>query len=90
MDDGPGIAVDDIERIFDPFYTRREGGSGMGLAIAHRAVQAHGGALLVSSRKGQGATFAVILPRRNWRERQEMEEQGWTAPAETRGPNRDE
>lgn len=64
IDDGPGIEPDDIERIFDPFYTRRQGGSGMGLAIAHRAVQAHGGALLVSSRPGQGATFVVILPRR--------------------------
>jgi len=64
IDDGPGIQPDDIGRIFDPFYTRRQGGSGMGLAIAHRAIQAHGGALLVSSRPGRGATFVVILPRR--------------------------
>lgn len=64
IDDGPGIAPEDLGRVFDPFYTRRQGGSGMGLAIAHRAVQAHGGALLVSSRPGGGATFAIILPRR--------------------------
>lgn len=64
IDDGPGIEPEDIGRIFDPFYTRRQGGSGMGLAIAHRAIQAHGGALLVSSRPGHGATFVVILPRR--------------------------
>jgi len=64
IDDGPGIDPEDIARVFDPFYTRRQGGSGMGLAIAHRAVQAHGGALLVSSTPGHGATFAIILPRR--------------------------
>lgn len=74
MDDGPGIDPEDLERIFDPFYTRREGGSGMGLAIAHRAVQAHGGALLVSSEPGRGATFAIVLPRREWTERGESEE----------------
>jgi phosphoglycerate-specific signal transduction histidine kinase len=40
-DDGPGIDAEDLPRIFDPFYTRRKGGSGLGLSIAHRAVQAH-------------------------------------------------
>lgn len=64
-DNGPGIEPEEMGRIFDPFYTRREGGSGLGLSIAHRAVQAHGGALLVSSELGEGATFAVILPRRD-------------------------
>jgi two-component system sensor histidine kinase PilS (NtrC family) len=78
VDDGPGIAPDDIGRIFDPFYTRRQGGSGMGLAIAHRAVQAHGGALLVSSSPGNGATFVIILPRRDWQEREELERKGWS------------
>ncbi len=77
IDDGPGIAPEDLERIFDPFYTRREGGSGMGLAIAHRAIHAHGGALLVSSEPGRGATFVIVLPRRDWSERREMERQGW-------------
>jgi two-component system sensor histidine kinase PilS (NtrC family) len=64
IDDGPGIDPEDLQRIFDPFYTRREGGSGLGLSIAHRAVQAHGGALIASSTSGEGATFAVVLPRR--------------------------
>ncbi|MFQ5890068.1 MAG: nitrogen regulation protein NR(II) [Gemmatimonadota bacterium] len=64
IDDGPGISPDDLPRIFDPFYTRREGGSGLGLSIAYRAVQAHGGALLVSSTPGRGATFVIVLPRR--------------------------
>jgi len=64
IDDGPGIAPEDLPNIFDPFYTRRRQGSGLGLSIAHRAVQAHGGALLVSSVLGQGATFIMVLPRR--------------------------
>ncbi len=63
-DDGPGIDAEDLPRIFDPFYTRRQGGSGLGLSIAHRAVQAHGGALIASSNPGEGATFAIVLPRR--------------------------
>jgi two-component system sensor histidine kinase PilS (NtrC family) len=69
IDDGPGIAAEDLPRIFDPFYTRRPGGSGLGLSIAHRAVQAHGGALLASSIVGEGATFAMVLPRRAGRGR---------------------
>jgi len=76
IDDGPGIAPEDIGRIFDPFYTRRQGGSGMGLAIAHRAIQAHGGALLVSSTPANGATFVVILPRREPKRRETFAEGG--------------
>ncbi len=64
IDDGPGIDPEDLPHIFDPFFTRREGGSGLGLSVAHRAVQAHGGALIASSTLGEGATFAVVLPRR--------------------------
>lgn len=68
-DDGPGISAEDLPRIFDPFYTRRQGGSGLGLSIAHRAIQAHGGALIASSEPGEGATFAMVLPRRTGRGR---------------------
>lgn len=69
MDDGPGISPEDLPRVFDPFFTRRQGGSGLGLSIAHRAVQAHGGALIASSVPGEGATFAIVLPRRSQRMR---------------------
>lgn len=65
IDDGPGIEAEDMSRIFDPFFTKRKGGTGMGLAIAYRAVQAHGGVLLASSEPGKGATFSIIIPRRD-------------------------
>jgi signal transduction histidine kinase len=69
IDDGPGIEPADLPHIFDPFYTRRQGGSGLGLSIAHRAVQAHGGALIANATPGKGATFAMVLPRRSARGR---------------------
>ncbi|MFQ5745616.1 MAG: nitrogen regulation protein NR(II) [Gemmatimonadota bacterium] len=72
IDDGPGIAPEDVARIFDPFFTRRQGGSGLGLSIAHRAIQAHGGVLMPSSPSGRGATFAVVLPRRDFRRRNRL------------------
>jgi len=75
MDDGPGIGPEDLPRIFDPFFTRRPGGSGLGLSIAHRAVQAHGGALIASSVPGEGATFAIVLPRRGGRVRDLRDEE---------------
>ncbi len=65
IDDGPGIEPQDMGRIFDPFFTKRTGGTGMGLAVAYRAVQAHGGVLLASSTPGRGATFSIIIPRRD-------------------------
>ncbi len=78
IDDGPGIPPEELERIFDPFYSRREGGSGLGLSIAHRAAEAHGGALFATSTPGEGATFVLVLPRRG-EERTEDE-----------GPDRDD
>jgi two-component system sensor histidine kinase PilS (NtrC family) len=81
IDDGPGIDAEDLPRIFDPFYTRREGGSGLGLSIAHRAVQAHGGALIATSNLGQGATFAMVLPRRTGKGRSRAVEEAEAAAA---------
>jgi two-component system sensor histidine kinase PilS (NtrC family) len=79
VDDGPGIEAEDLPRIFDPFYTRRQGGSGLGLSIAHRAVQAHGGALIASSNPGEGATFAMVLPRRTGKGRPKPDAEKATA-----------
>jgi len=61
-DSGPGVPEEDLPRIFDPFYTTREGGSGLGLALVHRAVEVHRGAVLVERADEGGARFAIYLP----------------------------
>ena len=60
-DDGPGIAQEKIEQIFDPFFTTRPSGSGLGLSLSSRIVQAHGGFIDVESRPGE-TTFWLHLP----------------------------
>jgi two-component system sensor histidine kinase PilS (NtrC family) len=61
-DTGPGIAPEAIGRIFDPFFTTRKGGTGLGLALVHRAVEAHQGMILVDGGPQHGAQFTVYLP----------------------------
>ncbi|MBN2058328.1 MAG: hypothetical protein JW782_05995 [Candidatus Saganbacteria bacterium] len=61
-DGGTGIEPDTIESIFDPFYTSKADGTGMGLAVAYRSVKEHGGDIRVESRPGKGATFIIWLP----------------------------
>ena len=61
-DTGPGIARADLKRIFDVFYSTREGGSGFGLAIARRIVQDHGGEIEADNRLEGGAVFRIVLP----------------------------
>jgi two-component system sensor histidine kinase PilS (NtrC family) len=61
-DSGPGIPADIRERLFDPFFTTKPGGSGLGLAVVHRAVEAHRGYVLVDS-GAHGTRFTVVLPR---------------------------
>jgi signal transduction histidine kinase len=62
-DTGPGIAPDDLPRVFERYFSRREGGTGLGLALAKAIVDAHGGELGVQSPPGSGAVFTVWLPR---------------------------
>jgi signal transduction histidine kinase len=61
-DDGPGIAPELQAEIFTPFFTRREGGTGLGLAFVERVAIAHQGRVSVRSTPGAGATFRVELP----------------------------
>jgi two-component system, LuxR family, sensor kinase FixL len=61
-DTGCGIAPEQLERIFEPFYTTKESGLGMGLAICRRIAGVHGGTLSAHSRVGEGAVFKLALP----------------------------
>lgn len=61
-DHGEGIAAADLERIFEPFYTTRASGSGLGLPIVRSIVEAHDGTIEVMSVPGQGTTAAVRIP----------------------------
>ena len=61
-DSGPGLSPDNLERLFDAFYTTKANGMGMGLSICRSIVQAHGGRMWASRDVGQGATFQFTLP----------------------------
>ncbi len=61
-DDGPGIAPELRERLFDPFVSTKDGGTGLGLALTHQILKDHGGAIQVTSKPGEGATFSIELP----------------------------
>jgi two-component system sensor histidine kinase PilS (NtrC family) len=77
-DTGPGVPPEDAEHVFDPFFTLRPGGTGLGLALVQRAAEAHGGAVFVDEpRPGWSTTFTLYLP--------ETEEDG-DAPAPAARP----
>ena len=63
-DDGPGISLEASERIFDAFYTTREQGTGLGLALSRKIVAAHGGRLRLTNPGERGARFELWLPPR--------------------------
>ncbi len=61
-DTGCGMTAEEVERIFNPEYTTKEKGLGLGLPLAHEIIRGHGGEIRVLSRQGKGTTFEVILP----------------------------
>ena len=61
-DNGPGMAPDDLDRIFSPFFTTKPQGTGLGLAIVRKVVDAHDGRITAVSAPGRGAAFKVTLP----------------------------
>lgn len=63
-DTGYGVDPENVKKIFLPFFTTKDTGVGMGLALTHKVVTAHGGRVEVKSRSGKGTTFMVVLPLR--------------------------
>jgi two-component system nitrogen regulation sensor histidine kinase NtrY len=60
-DTGKGVSPDVINRIFIPFFTTREGGSGIGLTLSRQIMQRHGGSIEVKSEEGKGTTFLLVF-----------------------------
>lgn len=61
-DTGKGIDKEDLPHIFDPFFSRTDGGTGLGLSVVHGIVKKHGGIITAESLPGKGATFTIMLP----------------------------
>ncbi|MFH1723882.1 MAG: PAS domain S-box protein [Elusimicrobiota bacterium] len=61
-DTGPGVPEESRTKIFEPFHTTKQQGTGLGLAVAERIVSAHGGHILIESAPGSGARFSIVLP----------------------------
>jgi len=62
-DTGPGMEAESLAKIFEPFFSTKKGGIGLGLSLAKKIVRHHRGRINVKSRPGQGTTFAIWLPR---------------------------
>ncbi|MFC1834974.1 response regulator [Thermodesulfobacteriota bacterium] len=62
IDCGSGISREDLKRVFDPYFTTKRKGSGLGLTTSYSIVKNHGGTIVVESEEGEGATFHVYLP----------------------------
>jgi len=61
-DNGPGIAAEVLNKIFNPFFTTKDTGTGLGLTIVHQLVEVHGGLITAANNKSGGATFTILLP----------------------------
>jgi signal transduction histidine kinase/CheY-like chemotaxis protein len=61
-DQGPGIAPEIVDRVFDPYFTTKNGGIGLGLAVAHAVIRRHKGHIALAPQSSNGATFEVLLP----------------------------
>jgi two-component system sensor histidine kinase HydH len=61
VDTGSGISAEDVDRIFDPYFTTKAKGTGLGLAIVHKIIEAHGGHIQVESTPGKGTRFGLTL-----------------------------
>jgi signal transduction histidine kinase len=62
QDEGGGIAPEELEKVFQPYFTTKEAGIGLGLAITERIIKEHGGEITVASAPGSGTLFTVLMP----------------------------
>ena len=62
-DTGPGIEAKDLQKIFHPYFTTKQGGTGLGLATTRRIINEHGGTVSVHSEPGRGTEFTIVMPR---------------------------
>ena len=62
IDDGEGMTKEEMRKIFDPFYTKKASGTGLGLSVTHQILNIHGASIDVSSEPGKGTTFRIIFP----------------------------
>ncbi|MBI4681951.1 MAG: PAS domain S-box protein [Nitrospirae bacterium] len=74
IDDGDGINPQNIEKIFDPFFSTKDKGTGLGLAIAHKIMQTHGGFIRAYRNEGRGSTFCVSFPNLNIKSSDDVQE----------------
>jgi signal transduction histidine kinase len=61
-DSGPGLKAESVDHLFDPFYTTKPGGLGMGLSICRSITEAHGGRLWATANASRGTVFQFVLP----------------------------
>jgi signal transduction histidine kinase len=62
IDTGPGIPTDQVDDIFNPFFTSKEKGTGLGLAVTNKIIEDQGGGVRVQSERAQGTAFTISLP----------------------------
>ncbi len=74
-DTGKGISKDRLDRVFEPFFTTREQGTGLGLSVVHGIVKAHGGGITVTSEEGFGTVFEVYIPLTESRKETDIEKE---------------
>jgi signal transduction histidine kinase len=65
-DSGPGLSPEQIGRAFEPFYTTKSGGTGLGLSLVFRTAQLHGGEVIAANCAEGGASFTLVFPRQVW------------------------
>jgi signal transduction histidine kinase len=63
VDNGPGIPAEDRERIWSPFYTTKDSGTGLGLALSRKTIEAHGGRIELLTDERQGSEFILSFPK---------------------------